>query len=81
MVAGDLQQHRKLVVPVRHKLLPAAQAPDNVPQRTQTHVDALRFLQPVAGRTGFPRALASRQIDQGQLADTGNARCRVLRLN
>ena len=64
-----------------HKLLSAAQATDNVSQRTQTHVNALRFLQPVAGRTRFTRALASRQIDQGELADTGNARGRVLRLN
>ena len=76
-----LQQHGELVVSVRHELLPAAQAADDVAQGAETHVDALGFLQPVTSSAGFPSSLASRQIDQGQLADTGNARCRVLCLN
>ena len=76
-----LQQHSQLVIPVRHELLPAAQASNDIPQRAQTHVDALGLLQPVASRTCFASSFTSRQINQGELSYAGNASGGVLCLD
>lgn len=65
-----LQEPSEFAIPVGDvSALAISKGTDDIPERTQTQVDFLGFIQAVTTGLGFGLPLTARQVDQVQLAD------------